>query len=181
MAAARARPRGRPHDAKSQSEARGSRPVAGSEHTTRMGSPGRPTLKVVAGRPSYPAVAEVSIPRGSGRHEARRSRAAQSNSESTAATSPDSGRQSGSREDSELESSQTRLGLDLLEHLPELGKGCIYFGDYFIRPSIAALLTRKVGPCCSLFLSCQPALVEAAAPAADAAAGTGPAGRSPSP
>ena len=79
----------------------------------------------------------------------------------------------GSREDSESESSQNRLGLDLLEHLPELGKGYFYFGDYFKRLSTAAppLATRKVGPCCSLFLSRPPALVEAAAPAADAAPG----------
>ena len=134
VAAARARQRGRPRDGESQSEARGSRLAAGSEHTTRMGSPGRPTREVVAGRPSYPAVAEVSIPRGSGRHEARRSRAAQSNSESTAATSPDPGRQSGSREDSESESSQNRLGLDLLEHLPELGKGASILGTISYGP-----------------------------------------------
>ncbi len=37
----------------------------------------------------------------------------------------------GSREVSESEPSQNRLGLDLLEKIPELGKGYFYFGDIY--------------------------------------------------
>ena len=64
VAAARARPRGRPRDGESQSEARGSRPVAGSEHTTRMGSPGRPTRESRRGPAELPCSSRgVDIPR----------------------------------------------------------------------------------------------------------------------
>jgi hypothetical protein len=41
-----------------------------------------------------------------------------------------------SREDSDSESSQNRLGLDLLEHLSEPVKECIYFGDVLYASAI---------------------------------------------
>ncbi len=41
---------------------------------------------------------------------------------------------------------QNRLGIDLLEHLSELVKGCIYFEDYFIRPTTAAPPSRRSVP-----------------------------------